>query len=157
VHADVRSFGRLFVRPFVDPFVGSSFRSSVRLSVRWFVGSSVSSSVRPPAEERGERRGTLSQAAAAAGAGIQTFVAIFATAITLSGAAAALLWFSVLRSNRQMGPRQMHVVASGSGACFVHSSSSFPLCTSSSFFSLSHFSPEEVERRELSPEKPRQQ
>jgi hypothetical protein len=153
------------MRTSVRSTVCSSVRSLILSSGRPFVGSSVSSSVRPSVRPRGrrrawrERRGTLSQAAAAAGAGIQTFVAIFATAITLSGAAAALLWFSVLRSNRQMGPRQMHVVASGSGACFVHSSSSFPLCTSSSssFFSLSHFSPEEVERRELSPEKPRQQ
>jgi len=102
-----------------------------------------------------ERDGERCRRPAAAGAGIQTFVAIFATAITLSGAA-ALLCFPLLRSNRQMGPHQMHVVASGSGAYFVHSSLGFSLCTSSSF-SLSHFSSEEVERREMSLEKPRQQ
>jgi hypothetical protein len=145
MHADVRSFGRLFVRP----FVGSSVRPSPRPSVR--------PPARPPKSV--ERDGERCRRAAAAGAGIQTFVAIFATAITLSGAA-ALLCFPLLRSNRQMGPHQMHVVASGSGAYFVHSSSGFPLCTSSSsssFFSLSHFSSEEVERREMSLEKPRQQ
>ncbi len=147
MHADVRSFGRVFVRPLVDPFVGSSVRSLVRRFVRLVVRPSVRPPARPPKSVERYRRGTLSQAAAAAGAGIQTFVAIFATAITLSGAA-ALLCFPLLRSNRQMGPHQMHVVASGSGACFVHSSSGFPLCTSSSsssFFSLSHFSSEEVE------------
>ncbi|CAN5965321.1 unnamed protein product [Sphagnum jensenii] len=143
MHADVRSFGRLFVRRLVDPFVGSYVRSLVRRFVRLLVRPSVRPSARAAAEERGERDGERCRRPAAAGAGIQTFVAIFATAITLSGAA-ALLCFPLLRSNRQMGPRQMHVVASGSGAYFVHSSSGFPLCTSSSF-SLSHFSSEEVE------------
>ncbi len=128
MHADVRSFGRLFVRPFVDPFVGSFVRSLVRRFVRLLVRPFA----RAAAEERGERRGTLSQAGSSSGrSGDSNFCRNLRNGHHLvRSSCSALLCFSLFRSNRQMGARQMHVVASGSGAYFVHSYSGFPLCTS---------------------------